>query len=143
MYCDLLFLEDVYFWVYFCEEIGGFFVGLFEFDVVFWNVSVIFEIFVFGEIDLDWDCVVLYLEVVFKWVLLVVNVGICKLFCGLESFMLDLVLLVGEVFNLCNCWVVVGLNLFGIFNGLGIGMVLVYWIVDGYCLVDYMVFNVD
>lgn len=132
-----LVLRDFDGYVYYCYEVGDkLFVGFFELQVKFWVNEGFLEGFCFGKLCLDWQYFELQFEVMVCWILQFVDIGIELFFNGLELFIFDDNVFVGEVFEMFGFFVVVGFNLIGIQLVGGVGKVIVEWICDEVLLLD-------
>lgn len=72
-------------YTYYCEEVGGLMLGLFEPGAAPWKLDRIPDDFAFGEIEPDWDRIGPHLEPAYSRVPSTLNTGVRKLFCGLRD----------------------------------------------------------
>lgn len=107
--------------------------------VLYFQVSNKFAFFFF---DLDWDVFSVYIEGVCNRVLVIVEIGVKFIVCGLELFIVDYKLLMGEVSEFRGFYYGCGFNLVGIMFAGGCGRELARWVVYGYLEFDMYGYDV-
>ena len=118
---------------YYKEDAGKLLVGFFEAIAKPWppRGEKIPEQFSFAELPVDLDHIEAQLDLAFRRVPSLKDVGIKLFFCGPESFTSDSRAFMGPVADIRGLFVAAGFNSYGILSSGGAGKVMAAWMVDG------------
>ncbi len=118
---------------YYKEDAGKLLVGFFEAIAKPWppRGATIPEQFSFAELPVDLEHIEGQLDLAFRRVPSLNDVGIKLFFCGPESFTSDSRAFMGPVADLRGLYVAAGFNSYGILSSGGAGKVMAAWMTDG------------
>jgi len=128
---------------YYREEGGGILVGLFEPVAGPWSLDSMPGEVAFASLPPDWERVGPYLARAMDRIPALHEAGVRTMFCGPESFTLDIGPLLGEAPELGGFFVAAGMNSLGILLSGGVGSLMARWIVDGVPPVDVTGLGID